>query len=292
MGIFRKPPDVTESDMARSHRLAMIGDLTFEVVPMKSLAGAIDALPAAATVSVTCSPTKGIEETQRIAAELVNDGFTAIPHISARMVRDRAHTRELAAWFRSLGIQTVFLVAGDAEASGAYPGVVELLRDMLDTDHGLTTVGVTAYPDGHAFLSDEAVHNALRDKQVLLNAAGVDAYCTTQMCFDPIAIAKWMRMIREQGIEMPVQLGISGVVDKTKLMTMGVRLGIGQSLSYLKKNKAAVAKMLTSTAYDPNDLLLPLSDDMVNMLVKGLNVFTFNQVQATNHWRHEVLSSQ
>ena len=99
-----------------------------------------------------------------------------------------------------------------------------------------------------------------------------------------------MRQVREQGIEMPVHLGISGVVDKTKLLTMGARLGIGQSLSYLRKNKTAVAKMLTATSYDPNDLLIPLSDDMLHLGVDGLHVFTFNQVEATNDWRTTVLS--
>ncbi len=108
------------------------------------------------------------------------------------------------------------------------------------------------------------------------------------MCFDPSTIAKWIRQVREQGIEMPVHLGISGVVEKTKLLTMGARLGIGQSLSYLKKNKAAVAKMLTTTSYDPNDLLVPLSEDLLNHGVEGLHVFTFNQVEATNDWREAV----
>ena len=288
MGVFRKPVAVVESDVASAHRLGMIRDLTFEVVPLKSLTGAMDALPAGATVSVTCSPTKGIAETQRVTAELTERGFTAIPHVAARMVRDRAHARELAAWFRTLGLRKMFLVGGDAEEPGEYPGAVEFLRDLLDTDHGLATIGVAAYSGGHAFLSDQTLRDALREKERLLASAGIDAYCSTQMCFDPITLGKWMRAVREQGIEMPIQLGISGVVDKTKLMTMGVRLGIGQSLSYLKKNKAAVVKMLTATSYDPNDLLIPLSDDMVDMNVTGLHVFTFNQVEATDAWRRQV----
>lgn len=290
MGIFRKKIDTTESDAARAHRLGLIDGLTFEVVPMKSLTGALDHLPGGCEVSVTCSPAKGIEETQRITEELTEQGCLAIPHISARMVRDRAHTGELADWFRSTGIDRIFIVGGDAEEPGDYPGAVEFLRDLLDTDHGLHTIGVTAYPDGHAFLSDEIVRNALADKEQLARSAGVEVYCSTQMCFDPTTIAKWMRQVREQGIEMPIHLGISGVVDKAKLLTMGARLGIGQSLSYLKKNRAAVAKMLTATSYDPNDLLVPLSEDMLNLGVDGLHVFTFNQVEATNDWREAVLA--
>jgi len=288
MALFSKDK-FNESATAREHRLSLTDGLTFEVVPLKSLDAAVQALPPGAEVSVTCSPTKGIEETQRLTADLVAQGFTAIPHLSARMVRDQAHTAELAAWCRELGLSRVFIVGGDAEEPGEYIGAVEFLDAFLGEDHGLTTIGVTAYPDGHNFLSDEIVNRALFDKQRLLAQAGVAGYCSTQMCFDPDMIAKGLRTQRELGLTMPVHLGISGVVEKTKLLTMGARLGIGDSLKYLRKNKAAVAKMLTSVSYDPNDLLLPLSEDMANLGVEGLHVFTFNQVAATNAWREKVL---
>ena len=150
---------------------------------------------------------------------------------------------------------------------------------------------MTAYPDGHVFLSDEKLNWALHEKQRMLSEAGVNGYCSTQMCFDPDAIAKWLRTEREQGLTMPVHLGISGVVDKSKLLTMGARLGIGDSLKYLRKNVGAVVKMMTTVSYDPNDLLLPLSADLLDMGVKGMHVFTFNQVEATSAWREEVLAA-
>ncbi len=288
MALFGKKYD--ESAEAKAHRLALTEKLTFELIPLKSLVDAVKALPANAEVSVTCSPAKGIEETQRITAELQAEGYTAIPHFSARMVRDKAHTAELAAWCRELGLAKVFLVGGDAEEPGDYAGAVEFLADFLETDHGLDTIGVTAYPDGHVFLSDEKLRWALHEKQRMLSEAGVSGYCSTQMCFDPDTIAKWLRTEREQGLTLPVHLGISGVVDKSKLLTMGARLGIGDSLKYLRKNVGAVVKMMTSVNYDPNDLLLPLSDDLVNLGVEGMHVFTFNQVAATNDWRESVLA--
>lgn len=292
MGLFGRKDELVESADAKAHRLALTRDLTFEIVPLKSLDKATAALPAGASVSVTCSPTKGIGETQRISEKLVAQDFRPIPHISARMVRDRAHTKELAAWFRSQGITTIFMVGGDADAPGAYMGAVEFMDDLLDTDHGLDTIGVTAYPDGHGFLSHEQVHTALHEKQRMLAQAGLGGYCSTQMCFDPEAIAKWLRTERERGLTLPVHLGISGVVDRAKLLTMGVRLGIGDSLKYLRKNRAAVTKMLTSASYDPNDLLVPLSADLLDLGVDGLHVFTFNQVEATEMWRQSVLESE
>ena len=274
-----------ETDAEKANRHSLIENLTFEVIPLKSLTDAEAALPAGAKVSVTASPAKGLEATQEITERMLAAGFDAIPHISARMVRDKTHTKELAEWFRQTGVSTLFIVGGDADPPGSYKDSVEFLADVLECDHGLSTIGVTAYPDGHAFISDDALHTALHDKQRLLAEAGVEGYCSTQMCFDPSTIAAWMRAERAAGMTLPIHLGLSGVVDRAKLLTMGARLGIGQSLSYLRKNRKAITSMMTTASYDPNDLLVPLSSEMLELDVQGLHVFTFNQVAATDEWR-------
>ena len=110
------------------------------------------------------------------------------------------------------------------------------------------------------FISDEKLHEALHAKQTLLAEAGLPGWCSTQMCFDAEVIEAWLRKERAEGLTLPVHLGVSGVVDKAKLMTMGVRIGLGAPLGYLKKNRAAITKMLTSTSYDPNDFMMPLSN--------------------------------
>ncbi len=294
MVLFRRKDSVLdefpESQEARAHRLALSADYTIELVPMKGLEEARRHLPAASTISVTCSPVKGIAETQRLAEELLAEGHSPIPHFAARMVRDRAHTKELAAWCRSAGMSKMFLVAGDAEPPGGYFDAVQFLSDFLDTDHGLESIGVTAYPDHHAYIPDEALHAALHAKQTMLAEAGITGWCSTQMCFDAEVIEAWMRAERAAGLTLPIHLGISGVVDKTKLLSTGMRIGLGQSLGYLKKNRAAIAKMMTSTAYDPNDLLLPLSEANLELDVEAIHMYTFNQVEATEAWRAETLA--
>ena len=284
-------PPIEETAGARAHRLSLVGDLTFEVIPLKSLEAALEALPSGSRVSVTASPAKGLATTQEVTERVMGAGHVAIPHISARMVRDRAHTQELAAWLRAAGVATMFLVGGDEENPGAYPDAPAFLRDLLETDHGLDTIGVTGYPDGHALIGDDALHSALHDKQKLLADAGVKGYCSTQMCFDSAKILEWLSEERSSGMTLPVHLGVAGVVDKTKLLTMGARLGIGQSLRYLRKNRAAITKMMTTTSYDPNDLLLPMSSRLGELGVEGLHVFTFNQVEATASWRANCLLS-
>ncbi len=295
MALFRRGSESESAESAESkageaHRRSLIENLTIELVPMKNLETARTHLPAGATLSVTCSPAKGIEETQRLTEEFQAEGFDPIPHISARMVRDQAHTREIAGWLRANGLKKMFLVGGDADPPGGYFDAPTFLADFLDTDHGLDRLGVTAYPDHHAVISDEKLHAALHAKQALLAEAGLPGWCSTQMCFDAAVIETWLRNERAQGLTLPVHLGVAGVIDKAKLMTTGLRIGLGTSLGYLKKNRAAITSMMTSTDYDPNDLLVPMSDANLELNVEAVHLYTFNQVERTEAWRTATLA--
>ncbi|MBI5088279.1 MAG: methylenetetrahydrofolate reductase [Actinobacteria bacterium] len=213
-----------------------------------------------------------------------------MPHLSARLTEDRAHVQRLAAFCASHAITEVFLVAGDApEPVGAYDGVVAFLRDLLDTDHGLTRIGVTAYPDGHVLIDEAIVHEALHTKQALLAEAGIEGYASTQMCFDVDRWVSWATAERAAGFELPLHLGVPGAIDRTKLLTMGVRLGVGSSMRYVKKNKGFLGRLFTPGGYDPNKLVAPLSKRAGELQIEGLHVFTFNNVEATAEWQRKQL---
>lgn len=279
----------TETEEDRNNRLKLIRDLTFEVVPMKSLDDAIAALPPHSQVSVTCSPAKGIETTMLITNELRQAGHTAIPHISARMVEGPDHVRRIAQWFRREQVGRMFLVGGDADPpAGPYDNATSFLKDLLDAGPELHTVGIPSYPDGHTLIPTEALDAALLAKQEVLAEAGLRGYASTQMCFDPSTIISWLDRERARGVTLPVHLGIAGVLDRTRLVAMGARLGIGTSLSYLKKNRKAIGKLMTQVHYDPNDLLEPMSSHLCRLDVTGIHCFTFNQVASTNEWRLDV----
>lgn len=271
--------------MALHDFAALVDDFTFEIVPMKGVEAAIDALPANSAVSVTCSPVKGLTETQRLTETVANRGHRPIPHLSTRLVRDAAHAADLAQWCRELGLKKAFLIAGDPPEHGAYIGVTEFLSDFLALDHGLSAIGVAAYPDGHPFLSDQALTDTLRTKAAMLGDAGIEGWCSTQMCFDPALTLRWLEAERDGGLTLPVHLGVCGVIAKTKLVKLAIRLGIGQSLSYLRKNRSAATTMLTSTSYDPGDVLTAIAPEASRLNITGTHAFTFNQVAATEEWR-------
>lgn len=275
---------------ATSTQRRLVAEARYELVPMKSVESQIEHVPVGSAVSVTCSPAKGLAATLELTARLLDRGLDAVPHLSARLTEDRAHVARLAAFCKQHAIREVFLVAGDApDPVGAYDGAVALLRDFLDCDHGLTHIGVTAYPDGHALIDHAVVHEALHAKQALLAEAGLGGFATTQMCFDVEQWKRWALAERAAGLTLPLHLGVPGVIDRAKLLTMGARLGIGSSMRFVKKNPSTLLRLFSPVGYDPTKLIAPLSRVAGELGIEGLHLFTFNNVEATAAWQRKQL---
>ncbi len=260
--------------------------MTYEIVPLGSAADAVTALPAGATVSITCSPVKGIDPTLALAAQVRSAGHTVVPHLAARMVDGPAQVARIVAWLRSQQVDRIFLVAGDAEqAAGPYTDGLGLLRALLDAGAPLAEVGVPGYPEGHPLIPAGALAEALTAKQAALAEAGLLGHVSTQMCFDPGRITGWLAEARAAGLTLPVHIGVPGVIDRARLMSMGVRLGVGASLRYVRKNRKALGSLLSASHYDPGTLLAPLASHLAPLRIEGIHCFTFNQVQATAAWQ-------
>ena len=259
----------------------------FELIPLKNVLDQSKYLPAGAAVSVTASPAKTLEDTMDLAAELQQQGFDAIPHLAARMTRDKAHLESLLKRMEAMEVSRVFLVGGDAQDPGDFFDAHSVLQALANIGHHLTEIGVTAYPEGHHVIPDAKLRQALHDKQPHA------AYMTTQMCFDARAITSFVARSRADGITMPVHLGLPGVADRLKLMRISARIGVGQSVSFLSKNRGLIAKFLKPGGYTPDELLENLGDTLQNpeAAIEGVHIYTFNQCETTERWRQEYLAS-
>jgi methylenetetrahydrofolate reductase (NADPH) len=233
-------------------------------------------------VTVTASPAKGIEATVQLAVELEASGVRAIPHLSARMVRDRAHLAAILDRLEGAGIDRLFVVGGDAHEPGTFGDGLALLREMADMGRLPADVGIPCYPQGHPMIPDDALARALVDK------APLATYMTSQLCFDPRAVAAFLARTRSAGIELPVRLGIPGVAEIPKLLSISARIGVRDASKFVTRNARFVGQLLRSGGvYRPTRLvrdLAPVIDDPTANVV-GLHLYTFNNVAATEAWR-------
>jgi len=272
-------------DDARASLRAVLDATQYEMLPLKSAHAQMGFLPSGSQVSVTASPTGTLEATLDLCAELTAAGHHAIPHLSARMVRDEAHLRALLARIDDLGITEAFVIGGDAPDPGDYFDAGALLEAMATIEHGLEIIGIAAYPEGHHIVDDRTALEALRLKQPYAS------YMTTQMCFDADAIASWIANVRSEGITLPVVIGVAGVADRVKLLGISARIGVGQSIRYLSKNRGIIGQFISPGGYAPDPLLEELAPTMQDPRAQiiGLHIFTFNQVENTKRWRSRYL---
>lgn len=282
--LFRRRSSLTRSRAAAVARILRAP--TFELVPLKNALDQAGFLPPGSSVSVTVSPAKGIEATVALSEQLQVRGFRAVPHLSARMVRDRAHLAELIAWLEGAGVDRAFIVGGDAKEPGAYPDGLSLLRAMAEIGHPLREIGIPAYPQGHAFIADGPLLEALRAKTAFAS------YMTTQLCFDPSATASWLAARRAEGIVVPVHLGLPGVAEPQRLLAISARIGVADTHRFLVKNTRFIARLIRSGGfYRPDGLLEGLAPTIADPSagIVDLHLYTFNAVDLTERWRKAFL---
>ena len=262
-----------------------------EIIPTRTILDRVAHIPQHAYVSVTCSPVHGmvptIELTEKLYALAGVQQLQVVPHIAARTVRDKAHLREILARFDALGVDSIFVPGGDApKPFGDYEDSLSVLRDMADIGHNIPDIGIASHPEGHPLVGNEELLRLMQEKQELAT------YLVTQMCFDADVLVEWLRTIRNAGVSLPAWLGLPGVAEISKLISLSLRIGVGQSVSVLRKHKGLLRKMITAKPYQPDDLLESLAPHLDDPLlnIPGFHLFTFNHDEKTEHWRQATMA--
>lgn len=273
----------------KSTQLKLLDGMTYELIPLKNVHEQGEYLPESSTISITCSPAKDIEATLELCESFLSKGHTTIPHFAARMVESEEHVAQIVKRIESLGIETVFIIGGDADQRGPFNDAPGLLRSFLDKNPKIKTVGIGSYPDGHPSIPESALAESLIKKQEMIYESNLNGYMATQMCFEAKTISSWLKNCREAGVTLPCHLGLPGVVDMKKLINISLRLGVGVSSRYLKKNRKSVFKLLSPRGYNPNKLIVPVSDYAKELDIAGIHCFTFNAVESTEAWRTKTM---
>ena len=259
----------------------------YEILPTAAVEEAVhEHVPTGRTITVTASPKKGLGPTLDLAERLNAAGYTAVPHLAARMVSGRSELAEICARLTTAGITHVFVPAGDQDPpAGDYHQALDLLEDLEALGRPFPHVGITGYPESHPSIHDDVTVQAMWDKRRHAT------HIVSNLTFDPDLVVKWVGRLRARGVPMPVIVGLPGPVERTKLLTMATRIGVGESTRFLAKNKRVFAGIATPGGYDPIKFVEKCAKGFTDPAthVEGLHVFTFNQVVETERWRLEQL---
>jgi methylenetetrahydrofolate reductase (NADPH) len=258
----------------------------YEVLPTATIEDKIlEHVPVELTVTVTASPSKGLEQTLDLTERLTGHGYVAIPHLAARMVRDREELKEICDRLTGKGISRVFVPGGDADPPGAYPDALSMLKDLAEIGSPFSHVGITGYPESHPTIHDDLTIQSMWDKR---------AYAThvvSNLTFDPAVLTTWVRRMRARGIALPLLLGVPGPIDRAKLLAMAGKIGVGESTRFLAKHKGTFARLAAPGGFTGEKFLQKCAAELADPQfgLEGVHVFTFNQVAETEKWRRDLL---
>lgn len=268
---------------------ATLESARYEVLPTAKIeAAVVDSVPSTVTLTVTASPAKGIESTLAMTERFVGHGYTVVPHLAARMISGKSELSEIVARLTGLGVTNVFCPAGDADPpAGEYAGSLAMLQHLTELGRPFDQVGITGYPESHPSIEDDIVIQSMWDKRAH------STYVVSNLCFDPDAVRVWLQRLRKRGIELPVLIGLPGPIERTKLLAMSTKIGVGQSVKFLKSHVGTFARIAAPGGYSPEKFLQRsagyLGDPALS--VGGLHLYTFNQVAETEAWRQDLLTA-
>jgi methylenetetrahydrofolate reductase (NADPH) len=273
---------------SRQALVAFLSSPRYEVLPTDDVEERVLAVvPREVTITVTASPRRGIDATIDLAERLGRQGYQVVPHISARLIRDDEHLREVLARVAAIGRREIFVIAGDAkEPAGQFPDSVSLLTALMTEPHGMREIGVTGYPERHSFIDDDLTIQAMWDKR------RIATYIVSNLCFDPRVVKKWIGRVRRRGVQLPIHIGLAGVADPAKLLRISTRIGVVDSARFLRGHSNWFVRMVQPGGYDPGRFTTGLLPDlaMPDRKIAGLHVFTFNEIEPTERWRQETLA--
>jgi methylenetetrahydrofolate reductase (NADPH) len=270
----------------------MLRGYSIEINPSESKA--IDAAPArldpGTEVFLNWVPGANPKNAVAPAAKLRRAGLVPVPHIGARLVESAAQLEEFAKRIAGeAGVDRVLIVGGDRDKpAGPYDSTLAVMQSGLLQKAGIVRMAIGAFPEGNPNIPDPALAEALAAKVNFARAAGLQLCIVTQFCFDAAPIVAWLKRIRQNGIDVPVWIGLAGPARILTLTRYAIRCGIGNSMRALTE-KPSFAKLLTDKGPEPiirevaagigpgNGPALPLG-------IAGLHFFVFGGFNKTVDW--------
>lgn len=227
--------------------------------------------------------------------KLRHSGFDPVPHIAARRLTSQKEIESfLKKAVESCGVHRVLLIGGDISApAGPYASALDLLKSGVLQDAGIREVAFAGYPDGHPFIPQDEIDQALLDKLAYARETGLGASIITQFSFTPKHIVDYCAHMARTAADIPVYVGIPGPCDPIKLFKYAKICGVTASTKILGDIGFKAIKLVTSS--DPGEQLAIVAKGVVTRNlsnVVGAHIFSFGDIAHSARWLAEQLRGE
>lgn len=246
-------------------------------------------IPAQTRVYVTDLSTHDSAQMATACKNLIEQGLIAVPHIAARRLTNRADLEDRVKRYADVGVDDVLVIAGSPERiTGSMNSTMEVLATGFLDANNIKYIGVAGHPEGSPDFTDEVALAALRLKKQFAERSDARLRIVTQFGFDPNAFINWAEGLSDNGIDLPVHLGVAGPAKITTLIKYAAMCGVGNSINFLKKR----ASILTALAgsHSPEAMVGPIEAHVMaaeKTAIRAVHAFPFGGMKKTAEWLQE-----
>ena len=273
-----------------------ISGYSIEVIPRSAakIESFKDILPKNTRVYVAHLETEDIAAMVATAKRLNDEGFTVMPHIPARIIQNQAMLSNWISMYQNeAGVDEALLLAGGSkEPVGDFNSSIQLIESGLFDKAGFKRLHIAGHPEGSIDIDPQGgmqnVSEALSWKQEFSKRTDASMAIATQFCFDADVVKKWSDKIKENGIDIPIHIGIAGPAKLQTLLKFSIECGIGASMKVLTKRAKDITKLLLP--YKPTQILNKLAEyksKEPEFNIEQVHFFPIGGIKQTVDWLEE-----
>ena len=266
---------------------------SIEVIPRSAakIESFSDLLPKSTRVYIAHIETEDITAMVATAKRLKDEGFTVMPHIPARMIKNQAMLNDWISMYQNeAGVDEALLLAGGLKKPlGNYDSSIQLIESGLFDKAGFKRLHIAGHPEGSRDIDPSGgtknVTEALSWKEEFSKRTDASMAIATQFCFDAGVVKEWADSIKENGIDIPIHIGIAGPAKLQTLLKFSVECGIGASMKVITKRAKDLTTLLLP--YKPTQILNELAEYKSKDLesnIEQVHFFPIGGIKQTVDW--------
>ena len=274
-----------------------ISGYSIEVIPRSAakIESFVDVLPRNTRVYIAHIQKEDITAMVATAKKLHDEGYTVMPHIPARMIKTQAMLNDWISMYQNeAGVDEALLLAGGPNKPvGEFDSSIQLIESGLFDKASFKRLHIAGHPEGSIDIDPDGgiknVSEALSWKQEFSKRTDASMAIVTQFCFNADVVNKWAGDVKNNGIDIPIHIGIAGPAKLQTLLKFSVECGIGASMKVLTKRAKDITKLLLP--YKPTQILKDLAeykskDPELN--IEQVHFFPFGGIKQTADWLEAV----
>ena len=223
-----------------------------------------DLIPKGTLVYIAHIEGTPIKEMVETAKKINDQGYSPMPHFPARIIKNKQTLQDWISRYKNeANVDNALLIAGGSnKPQGDFNSSIQLIESELFDMAGFKNLHIAGHPEGNKDIDNDGTTNnidkALSWKNEFSNRTDATMAITTQFCFDSETVIDWANAVKNNGIDLPIHIGIAGPAKLQTLLKYSLECGVGASIKILQKRAMDLTKLLLP--YKPTQILSELAE--------------------------------